>query len=577
MSATGPQPADRGAPALVLLEEAVHLLRFAPARVRSLYLVGTIPFLLGFLYFWADMTRNVNAESHLAPAALGVTLLFLWMKYWQSAAVSELHAHCTGAKVAPWTKMRVLRLIYIQTVLQPFKFLALPLAAFLALPFAAVCAWFHAVALYGDGTRPVAEVRQLARAAATPWPGQNFMGLLWISLGGLFIFFNLYVLGMLLPQMLKIFTGVESSASRSMEAYVFNSTFFAAALATAHLFLFALTSAFYTMRCFRAQSRFDGRDLLHALDLARAGRALRKAVALVLLAALLLPAPLLAVVSAPPPPPSAGAREAQLDRALTEVFERREFAWRLPRAGRETKVREENALDRFFGQIGRWIQSVYRKITDWWNAIREWFRRKAPDGDGNLGRGGALGWSGALAAQPLLYVLLGLVVVVAAWVAWKQWRTRTRRTVASAVAAVPAAAPVANLEDESVLASQMPEDDWLRLAGELEGRGEFRLALRALFLAGLAGLAGRGALLIARHKSNRDYQREIERRGRNRAEWAPAFAQGVRVFERCWYGEHPADREVLAEFRGLLGILQREPAAPRPQAPPLPTAPPLPA
>lgn len=570
---------ERGAPALVLLEEAIHLLRFAPARVRTFYLTGTVPFLLGFLYFWADMTRNVNAEQHLVAAALVLTLLFFWMKCWQCAATSELHLHCAGATLPPWTRTRLRRLIYIQGLIQPLKLVVLPLAAILTLPFAAACAYFHTVAIYGDGTLPLEEVRKRARAVATPWTTQNFMALMWICLGGLFVFVNIYILGILLPQLLSIFTGVETGASQSMQAYVYNSTFFAAALAAAHLFLYALTTAFYVVRCFRAQSRHDGRDLLRALELSRAARGLtQKAVALLLCAAFLLPAPgLLAAVAPAPagqaPPALPRGRDAQLDRKLSEVFERREFAWRLPRAGREVVAnREEGPLDKFFNQIARWIRGFVQTLNDWWNAFRDWMRRMMPERiPGESATGGF--FSGALAAQPLLYVLIVLVVLLAAWVGWRQWRQRSKRTVVRAAVAAPVAAPVADVADESVLASQLPEDDWLRLAGELEAQGEYRLALRALFLSGLAGLAARGAVLIARHKSNRDYQREIERRGRNRSEWSPAFAEGVRLLERSWYGEHPATPETLDSFRGLLTTLRREPAGPPPMAPALPALP----
>ncbi|MBS0657442.1 MAG: DUF4129 domain-containing protein [Verrucomicrobia bacterium] len=572
--------AERGAPALVVLEEAVHLLRFAPVRVRTFYLTGTVPFLLGFLYFWADATRNVNAEQHLVEAALGLAGLFVWMKCWQSAAASELHLHCAGASLPPWTWPRVRRLIQVQLLLQPLKLLVLPLAALVTLPFAAACAYFHAVAIYGDGQLTVAEVRRRALEAAKPWPGQNFLGLTWIALGGIVIFVNLYILGVLLPMLLSIFTGVETDASQSLGAYVGNSTFFAATLAAAHLFLFALTGAFYIVRCFRAQSRHDGRDLLRALELARAARGLaQKTIAVLLFCACALPAPtLLAAVSAPPAGGPVAAREAQLDRKLQEVFERREFAWRLPRAGREIdRKKEESALERFFGRISKWIGNLFRTVQDWWRAIREWMQRKSQDNSRDSSPSSWSGLGGAGAAQPLLYALTALIVLLGLWIGWRQWRRRQLKSVVQAVTAAPAATPAADLADENVLASQLPEDDWLRLAGELESQGEYRLALRALFLSGLAGLAGRGALQIARHKSNRDYQREIERRGRNRAEWTPAFAAAVRLFERSWYGEHPATPETLAEFRPLLDILRREPAAA--PAPPrlVPTMPPVPA
>src|SRR5689334_16611608 len=65
---------------LELAEEATHLLRTAPASCLASYYLGAIPFVLGALYFWADMSHSPFADQHLAEAALGMTLLFLWMK-----------------------------------------------------------------------------------------------------------------------------------------------------------------------------------------------------------------------------------------------------------------------------------------------------------------------------------------------------------------------------------------------------------------------------------------------------------------------------------------------------------------
>src|SRR5262249_49164223 len=151
---------------LELLEEAVHLLRMAPARVHLLYLVGTIPFLLAFLLFWIEMSRNVQAEDHLLEGSLGVALLFVWMKCWQSAAASELLAYCARATRAPWNWRRVGRLIYIQGAWQPTKLLVLPLAALLALPFAWTCAFYHQLAMFGDGMIDSSAAYRRAREVA---------------------------------------------------------------------------------------------------------------------------------------------------------------------------------------------------------------------------------------------------------------------------------------------------------------------------------------------------------------------------------------------------------------------------
>jgi hypothetical protein len=75
-----------------------------------------------------------------------------------------------------------------------------------------------------------------------------------------------------------------------------------------------------------------------------------------------------------------------------------------------------------------------------------------------------------------------------------------------------------------------------------------RLALRAFFLSGLAHLAAREVLTLARHKSNRDYEAELRRRARDQPPLLEAFAQNIAVVERVWYGQHAVDAEALRNF-----------------------------
>src|SRR5436190_21100441 len=87
------------------------------------------------------------------------------------------------------------------------------------------------------------------------------------------------------------------------------------------------------------------------------------------------------------------------------------------------------------------------------------------------------------------------------WMLWRNWK-QARQTVTVEAEALP---PPVNLESENVLASQLPENEWLLLAREKMEAGELRLALRALFLATLAHLGEKRLLQIGRSKSNGDY------------------------------------------------------------------------
>ncbi|HEY8240764.1 MAG TPA: DUF4129 domain-containing protein, partial [Kiritimatiellia bacterium] len=152
--------------------------------------------------------------------------------------------------------------------------------------------------------------------------------------------------------------------------------------------------------------------------------------------------------------------------------------------------------------------------------------RKLHGGDESGGN-----WLSGLNA--LTWILLGAVCLALGWMLWQAWRRRVPRT---GVADVEALQPVVDVEDENVLASQMPEDEWIALAEKLRREGDWRKALRAYFLAFLAWLARRELIEIRRSKSNREYARELDRRARRRPALVALFGENVIRFERSWYG-----------------------------------------
>ena len=110
---------QQGKKGLELVEEAVHSLRLAPGAALASYYLGSLPFVLGVLYFWADMSRNPYAAKHLTAAALGLALLFLWMKFWQAVFASHMRAQIAAAAPPRWTLRRGARVALLQAALQP--------------------------------------------------------------------------------------------------------------------------------------------------------------------------------------------------------------------------------------------------------------------------------------------------------------------------------------------------------------------------------------------------------------------------------------------------------------------------
>src|SRR5512140_68006 len=140
----------QGKTAFEIIEEAVQLLRSHPANLLASYYIGSLPFVLGLLYFWTDMSRSAFANQHLAEAALGTALLFLWMKTWQAIFARRLLDALTGSPALRFREYP--RVLLAQTALQPTGLFLIPLASIPLLPFAWVYAFYQDVTVFAaDG------------------------------------------------------------------------------------------------------------------------------------------------------------------------------------------------------------------------------------------------------------------------------------------------------------------------------------------------------------------------------------------------------------------------------------------
>ncbi len=151
--------------------------------------------------------------------------------------------------------------------------------------------------------------------------------------------------------------------------------------------------------------------------------------------------------------------------------------------------------------------------------------------------------------RPVFYAIGAVVAALALVLLWK---FRGRKIGEPVPAAVP---PTVDLRNESLLASDLPEDEWLAMAERYAGYGDLRLALRALYLGTLALLNSRGLVTLHACKSNRDYERELRRRSRDSG-LGQIFHLNIRSFEQSWYGFHEVTGEQLTAFRDNLGRMR---------------------
>jgi hypothetical protein len=533
----------RGKGAIEMIEEAIHLLRRSPGSLLSSYYTGSLPFILGLLYFWADMSRNAYADAYCAPASLGLAILFLWMKCWQAVFASKVMARLNLKTPAPWSLGRILRLAGTQGMIQCTALFLLPVALMMTLPFGWLYAFYQNVSAEdnaeGQGVIPLCK---RAWQQAKRWPAQNHILLSLLFVFGLFVFLNLGLTVFMIPHLFRTLLGYESIFTLSGSSAL-NTTFLAATFAMAYLCVDPLVKTIYALRCFYGSSLRSGDDLRTELS-----RFLPKGKALTLALALFL---------VPLCPPQSGANEkhpvspalkasvspGELDRSMQEVLERREFTWRLPRE-RPQKGDHEKAgfFSKWTAWLGDAVKSGIKTLWQWITKALDRLKDFLEKGD-RAEKSADTGWMESV--RGLLVALMIMMSCLLALSLFKMWKRRNDRSGAIMSKAIT---PEPDLTDHDVEADALPAERWRSLADELSEMGSFRLALRALYLAILAHLAEQGMITLAKHKSNGDYEGELRRRAHGRKDLQALFSKTVAFFDRAWYGMHPLSREHLDRF-----------------------------
>jgi hypothetical protein len=525
--------------ALTLAEEAVHMLRRQGRAALAEYYLGSLPFVLGLLYFWADMSRSSFARWYCAPAAAGVALLFMWMKLWQVRFCRRLWMRLQGTPAEAWPLRRNVITAARQAAIQATGFVALPAAALAALPLGWTYTFYQNVSVLDDSEgQDLMGVCKAAVRQAALWPGQNHVLLLIFSVFGLFVFGNLGIVLFVTPHLINTLLGVETIFTLS-GFHALNTTFLAVVSALTYLCVDPIIKAAYVLRCFYGISRHTGDDL----------RAVLKPYLRVTAIALVLWLGTCVSAMAQDNTVQPGTSDTQelvreLDASIERVLQRPEFAWRLPRERTAERPEEESWVARFLEWVASGLRAVGRVLGRWIEAFVKWLLEllPRPESDKPIDRSSLLG-----TVRLIFYVLGAVLTALVLTLALRWWHRRQARK-APAVAS-PAVASV-DLNDENVTADELPTERWLALAAELIRQQDFRSALRALYLAVLALLADHDRLAIARYKSNRDYFRELARRAHAEPELIQLFGRCITAFERTWYGMHTVGRPQVDRFAG---------------------------
>lgn len=546
---------------LHIVEEATHLLRRSTATAWAFYYWGTGPFVAYLFFFWSDMSRSSAAESRVLESSLILALLYVWMKVWQALYCEQLMAMIEGKETLAPMKLRGwLRLIASQAWVHASMPWLLTLASIAVLPMGWAYAFYHNVTVFAaEHFRDGGRTKPLLNKALTQshyLPGQNHTMIGLLTVVGLLVYLNLFASFATLCILLKAFTGADNEFTRQPMLYM-TSSFQTLLIGLSYLVVGPLAKALYVLRCFYGAARKSGVDLEVRL------RELRGQATVILIAFSVLCAnPAQAKIGdAVPPstkisteklsqkmpvgktntPPVLNVHGVELEQKIKDVLSSSEYQWRFPR--------EHPAA----AESQSWFGKIIRDFTDWMGSamssiarfigglLDKLFHRDSQVNDEKTP--GSSAWLASL--EWIIYALIGVIVATLAVLLYRTWQ-RSREE--APVVAEAEAAPEINLESESILATQLPEDEWLRLAREKLDAGELRLALRAFFLATLAHLGEKRLIAITRSKSNGDYLRELGWRSRGREALSANFTEQVRTFDRVWYGWHEVDAGTVSRF-----------------------------
>ena len=496
-----------------LLEESIRLLRRTPADAWLLQLAGSLPFFAGLFWFFYRMTGNLSAPDPL-PGSLLLTLLFVWRQISRTMFAVRLYEEVSIARVAARTSW------LSGACLATTAGFARMLLIWLPIPwFCSVFRLFGMMVWTEDSA-----ARAFARSTQLAGRGRGqFTGILLAAIATVVVWLNLLILITLGIAGVQTFTGAQLAVARTPQALL-SWPFLMAAFAGAWILVDALLAAFHALQRFYGESRETGADLLQRWRKAWASAAVSAAVLLCLCGA--------ARAAAAPP---------DLDRAIDQVLTQPQYQWReVPPAATQNRGWFLHTVDSLVASVRKFSRRVFLPVRRMWDRFMRWLRGVDFNGP-----------EAPVVPKPVsvlrLVTAIGIVLLAGGLVAiLLRVRFRARKPARSGQAGD--GMPVLDLSDPGLVASDLPEQEWLRLARESMERGDARSALRALFLAMLSQLGARRLIVISRYKSNLDYARELARRGKNIAGLDALFRGSARRYESAWYGTGAVGRDDVEEF-----------------------------
>lgn len=514
--------------ALQLLEDAVRAMRAAPFSTLTWHYAGSLPMAIGAAFFWNEITHPANAGPRLALDALVLAILLGWLNVCRGVYASRLRDQLAGIPSEAASVRSLWRIAPTQVLLGATKLVALPLSIVSIILIAPTVAFFRNAAVLSAREADTGELAAKARRFARYRGVQSWKALGLLACLYPLILVNVVTLLAVLPQLLRMLTGYESVFSRLGANLLTAQLFWALVFAFTWLLFDPFVQAVYCVRCFEAEAAETGEDVKAVV------RRLQRIAALVCCIAM---AGSLHAQSAPPP---------DLQRAVQEAAQSPEYDWRIA-----PKITEKQQPSWFVAATDRIVASTrafLRSLGDGIARLLRWIF------GGNEGRSPRPGAPPAFVLPVGIWVLI-VVILAAAGFAFVRMRYPPRRSVVSGAGF----APIATKEDaEDMDPLRFPEQTWIDLAERALAEQNWRLAMRAFYLASLGWLGRREFLQIHSGKTNREYELELRKRTRAVPMARDLFAGNIAAFERAWYGMHEIGNEDVERFRTHMREMQKQ-------------------
>jgi len=550
--------------ALEALERGFALFKSTFAWEAWRYFSGASPLVLCLIVMWVGNGQiRLSDGALLAEAALltGLYLLRTWSvaSYMQRVRERAFGVRRPAPEGASAQLAAMGRLLAWKIVLSSAALVGL--TTFLGATWCYSACQFASLEAGEDGSKR--HTLGGCLALSSQWFGGGLLLFLMMLPLWSAVWLNGLIVTLIVPQLLHSIFGVNTLLSTPMGMFALSrsSAFWLSLFAGAWLALDPIVKCSFVVVFQHLQSRREGDDLRGLLAslprehqkkaqlIASTAPGTRVATgALVVFAAILAGTSPMAAARAALPQSSAETtaytpREAQiqkLQRALDQESRRAIYRWH---------DAEHPSPPTWFDKL---LDKIQKRTERAWKALVNFFRKLWPRGL-NLSPGNGKGGGWKLKDVRLWITLIAILTIGTGVVLFL---LRRRREGGEQISIPMTIAPLPDLGDSAV-ASERSEDEWFALADRLEGEGEFRLALRSVYLGLLSGLAQREWLTIRRDSTNREYLNEFTRRWRRRPQAAlerrieiPERLRGsLRQFDRVWYGSHVPTREAVAAYR----------------------------